>query len=68
MKGLLEPISIEDDFGEAANALNIAAAQGKEFIVTRTVEGDHIALKMDNILTIIERDEEETSDMIAGVG
>lgn len=58
MKGLLEPVVLEDSFLEAANALNIAAAQGKEFIVTRDNDGKNVALAMHNILYIKEQDEE----------
>lgn len=58
MKGLLEPITLEDSFLETANALNIASAQGKEFIVTKNSDGEHVALAMRNILYILEQDPE----------
>jgi hypothetical protein len=56
MKGLLEPVVLEDSFLETSNALNVAAAKGMEFIVTRNVEGDPVALSMHNILFIQEQD------------
>jgi hypothetical protein len=57
MSGLLEPIELEDNYIDTANLLNNVAAQGKEFVVTRTSGGDNIILKMQNILTITEKEE-----------
>jgi hypothetical protein len=57
LKGALEPVTLEDDFLTTANALNMASAQGKEFVVTRTDRGDNILLAMDQILHIIEGDD-----------
>jgi hypothetical protein len=65
MKGLLEPVSLEDDWVETMNALNLAAANGKEFVATRTGDGDNILLKMENILTIKEI---ESDDPIGSIG
>ena len=54
MKGLLEPVTLEDDYTETMNALNMTAAQGKEFVSTRTQDGDNILLHIDQILTVVE--------------
>jgi len=60
MRGLLEPVELEEDFTETANRLNLAAVAGKEFVATTTSEGKNILLKLDNILTIEEKDGEFT--------
>lgn len=60
MRGLLEPVELEEDWMETANRLNHAAVQGKEFVATTTSEGKNILLKLDNILTIEEKDTEVT--------
>lgn len=54
MRGLIEPVVLEDNFAETANNLNMHAAAGKEFVVTRTDRGENLIIKMDNILTIKE--------------
>lgn len=58
MRGLLEPIQLEDGFLETAHMLNSNAAQGKEFVVTRKLDGGNIILKLDSILTITENEED----------
>ena len=58
MRGLIEPVELEDNFQETANNLNMHAAAGKEFVVTRTVRGENLIIKMDNILTIQEVEDE----------
>lgn len=60
MKGLLEPVLLEDSFNETTNALNLAAAKGMEFIVTRNSEGEPVALAMHNILYIHEPAQHES--------
>jgi hypothetical protein len=60
MRGLLEPLELEEDFAETAHRLNIAAAQGREFVATTDELGRNVLLKMDNILTIVEKDDEDT--------
>jgi hypothetical protein len=57
MRGMLEPVLIEEGFIEATHALNMANAQGKEFILATTPEGDNIGMSMRNILFIKEIDE-----------
>lgn len=59
MRGLLEGVVLEDSFADTAQALNIAAAQGREFAATKTKDGDHILLNVNNILTIVELADEE---------
>jgi hypothetical protein len=59
MRGLLEPIELEDNFDEAVNQLNNSAAQGKEFVVTRKNTGEHLIIKMGNILTLEQIDDED---------
>lgn len=58
MSGKLEPIQLEGNFLETVNSLNLHAASGKEFIITRLNSGEHFAMKMSNILTICDGDEE----------
>lgn len=58
LKGKLEPVSLEGSFIECVNALNINAAQGKQFIITRLETGQPFAMNMPNILTITDDDEE----------
>ncbi len=56
MKGLLEPIKLEESFMDTMNSMNMAAVQGKEFVATRTDNGDNILIAMRNVLTVIEDD------------
>jgi len=58
MSGKLETVELEGTFLDTVNSLNLHAASGKEFIVTRLNTGEHFAMKMSNILTITETDEE----------
>lgn len=58
MRGLLEPLELEEDFADTAQRLNIAAARGLEFVATTDENGRNVLLKMDNILTIIEKDDD----------
>lgn len=58
MRGTLEPIRIAEDFMEVATSLNMASAQGKEFVVaTDSLDGGNILIAMRNILTLKETDE-----------
>lgn len=60
MRGLLEPVRIEEGFVEAIQTLNMASAQGKEFVVaTSDEDGEHIAMSARNILLVkgVEEDE-----------
>ncbi len=61
MRGLIEPIRLEDDCLEVVHLLNHSIAQGKEFVATKTVEGDDIVIKLGNILTLrgVDEDNEE---------
>lgn len=53
MRGLLEPVRLEEGFMEAIATLNMAAAQGKEFVVATSLEdGENIAMAARNILII----------------
>lgn len=55
MRGLLEPLRLEEDFPTCVGTLNMATAQGKEFVVaTAEDNGDHIAVAARNILTLRE--------------
>lgn len=56
MKGLLEPIELDEGFAETMQVLNNAAMQGKEFVVATGEDGTNVLLKMDNILIIRETD------------
>lgn len=56
MRGLLEPIELEEDWNETAQGIEMAASKGREFVATTDSEGNNILLKMDNILTITEKD------------
>ena len=57
MRGLIEPIMLEDDCLETVHLLNHSIAQGKEFVVTKTTDGDDIVIKLGNILTLKGVDE-----------
>lgn len=57
LKGLLEPVTLEDDFVDTLNALNMSAAQGREFIVTRNNDGEKVGFAMNNIVFLQELDE-----------
>lgn len=59
MRGLIEPVMLEDDCLETVHVLNHSIAQGKEFVVTKTTDGDDIVIKLGNILTLRGVDDEE---------
>lgn len=59
MRGMLEPIELEDNFAETISVLNNSAAKGMEFVVTRKNSGENIVVKMDNILMLEEVEEDE---------
>lgn len=54
MQGQLEPIEIAEDFRTAAERLNNAAMQGKEFLVATTPDGDNILVNIGGIICAIE--------------
>lgn len=57
VRGLLEPVTVEDGFTDVLQALNMSAAQGKEFVVTRTDEGGQfVGFALHNILFIKEQE------------
>lgn len=61
-QGMLEPVVIEEDFLEAKNAFDLAAARGMEFFsVRRHDNGGHIAFSMRNIVFIEEIDDDSAS-------
>jgi hypothetical protein len=59
MRGLLEPVALEEDFNDTAIRLNRAAAQGMEFVATTDFDGRNVLIKMDNILVMTEQDDDE---------
>ena len=53
MRGMLEPIVLQDGFMETVNALNISVAKGNHFVIgERDDNGEPIAIALPNILTI----------------
>lgn len=57
LRGMLEPIRIEENFMETANVLENMAARGKEFVVaTDDGDGNNIAVAIRNILAFKEVD------------
>lgn len=57
MRGLLEPVKIEEGFHEFANGLNLAAAKGHAIILCRTPDGENILVATQEILTAKEVDD-----------
>lgn len=57
MKGMIEPVQADEDFASAINALNMSAAQGKQFMVVDGLTGRHIGISIPNINTIEEPDD-----------
>lgn len=55
MAGMLEPLRLEEDFVTCVGTLNMAGAQGKEFVVaTADNNGDHVAVQARSILVVRE--------------
>jgi len=54
MRGLLEPIVINENFLETTTALNMAAAKGSEFVICNAPDGEPVAFATHNILTVKE--------------
>lgn len=52
MRGVLEPVILDEDFMSTIKTLNDAAIQGKEFVLSRTPNGGHVGMAMHNILTV----------------
>ena len=61
MRGLIEPIMLEDNVLETVHLLNQNIAQGKEFVATKTADGDDLVIKLGNILTIRSVDDDDGS-------
>lgn len=59
MRGALEGFELAEDFNDTAIRLNNAAAQGREFMATIDAHGRNILVKMDNILTVVELDDDD---------
>lgn len=57
MKGVLEPIVIEESFADAVTSLQLSSAQGKEFIVGTMKDGQAVGISMRNIVSFGELDE-----------
>jgi hypothetical protein len=57
MRGALEPVEIEDSFVETLNSLNNAAAGGKQFVGTKTSDGDNVLLNVEEVLHATEKEE-----------
>lgn len=60
VKGALEPIMLDGDFVTLVHSINLARASGKSFMVADRMDGNHIAIMMDNILWIDEIDDEDS--------
>lgn len=58
LRGALEPILADEDFLGTIQAMNLSSAKGNNFIVLDMPDGTHTAVKMDNILTISEHDDD----------
>ena len=61
MRGLIEPIILEDNVLETVHLLNNSIAQGKEFVATKTADGDDLVIKLGNILTLRSVDDDDGS-------
>lgn len=57
VRDVIDPIEIEGNFVEFINDLNIAAAQGKQFVICRESTGGNIAFETRNI--VMMRDPED---------
>lgn len=62
MRGALEPIEIENDFDSALVQLNVSAAKGMQYVVTKTIDGDSIMFNSQNILLLREVDTPFTAE------
>ncbi len=60
LRGHMGSLELQEDYMETATRMQFAAVQGKEFVGSTTTDGRNILIKMDNILTIEEKDEETT--------
>lgn len=61
MKGLIEPVVIDEGFIECTNKLNIAAANGKQFVITKAEDnGENLVLNINEILTLRQVDTEDS--------
>ena len=59
MRGALDTFELEEGFHQTAMELNIAASKGMEFMATKDVQGRNILIKLDNILTLVEKEDDE---------
>ncbi len=66
MRGALDTFELEEGFAQTAHELNLASAKGIEFLATKDVHGRNILIKLDNILTLVER-EDETQELRTGL-
>lgn len=57
MRGRLSPVNTAWDMADTLNAFNLAAAQGKQFVLLEKDGGGGVALNVTNILTIEEIDD-----------
>lgn len=61
MRGALEPIIVRDEFDKAVYDMNLAAASGREFVLTTQEDGRNLAVALRNILTLQELEEDAFS-------
>lgn len=59
MRGSLDTFELEEGFAETAHRLNMANAEGREFMATKDVDGRNILIKLGNILTLVEQPDDE---------
>jgi hypothetical protein len=56
MKDALVTQAVDEDFAGMSMQLNMAAAQGKTFVIMDDLDGGHVLINMNQILKIQEED------------
>lgn len=59
MRGALETFELDEGFADTAMRLNLSAAEGREFVATKDTHGRNMLIKMSNILTLIENEDDD---------
>ena len=59
MQGMIDTIILEDNVLDTVHLLNQNIAQGKEFVATKTANGDDLVIKLGNILTLRSVDDDD---------
>lgn len=59
MTDVFDPVRVQGDFPTFVNELNLAAAAGKQYVITREVGGGDIALETKAIKVIRNQENED---------